>query len=187
MSVPSAFFCDYPLSLLNFERRPGSHVRRSDDTNIRGFSTGLVAAGKVFVFSFYDGVAGCLRRPVYGRRPFSENWLPDPFALIGSWPVSIVAEPLLAARADGKSGLFRGGAKAFLGLVLRPASGMFALFALPAKGASVGSELVSDNGLTPHFSSLALQASSARRGVGAISCSPRFARSAPARAKKRLL
>lgn len=98
---------DFTLSLAKgFHNAPKLY---GDDTvrrsdKIVDLQSGLKAAGKEFGYGFYDGITG------------------------------LVTHPLAGARKEGAAGFFKGAAKGFGGLILKPGAGIWGLPGYTAKG-----------------------------------------------------
>lgn len=98
---------DFTLSLAKgFHNAPKLY---GDDTvrkseKITDFQSGLRAAGREFTYGFYDGVTG------------------------------LVTQPLAGAKKEGAAGFFKGAAKGFGGLILKPGAGIWGLPGYTAKG-----------------------------------------------------
>ncbi|KAI1628039.1 sterol 3beta-glucosyltransferase [Exophiala viscosa] len=98
---------DFTLSLAKgFHNAPKLY---GDETvrkseKITDLQSGLRAAGREFTYGFYDGVTG------------------------------LVTQPLAGAKKEGAAGFFKGAAKGFGGLILKPGAGIWGLPGYTAKG-----------------------------------------------------
>ncbi|KIV84457.1 hypothetical protein PV11_00233 [Exophiala sideris] len=98
---------DFTLSLAKgFHNAPKLYGDQTvrKSEKITDFQSGLRAAGKEFTYGFYDGVTG------------------------------LVTQPLAGARKEGAAGFFKGAAKGFGGLILKPGAGIWGLPGYTAKG-----------------------------------------------------